>query len=582
MSNAKKYHYFVIILAYTIAVTYITYPLLFNLNTLITGFGDELLIAWIHNWVVHALFKDPLNIFNANIYYPFKNSLAYSDFFIVTSILGYIPYSIFREPVVFINFTIISSLIFLGFSVYCLSYYVVKNKIASFLSGFLIIFSPAVLDKFVHIQILAIAFVPLSILFFLKFLETKRRRFLIISMICFVLQTINSFMPGYFIAFSLVIILITFRLQNRKKLKIFLTKSNLLIVFLSILLIIPVAIPYFSVSKEFNYVRDIRDTIHLALQPEDYFNTNHYSRLEPFLSLIQSKTPQNATEYKSGFIGFVFTLLAVIAIVIFIRKYKKKSWQINSLFWISLFGFIMSLGPFLHLFRQTIHHPFPIPLPYALFYYIIPGFQGIRNSSRWEMLFIVSITVVIAFVLHQLMKKMSFKKQIVIYIFLIVGIVSEFNFPLHYYQVPQKSDFPKIYSWIATTPKDSVIIEMPIFTWDMQPYVFQENYREYYSTVHFRKMVNGASGFSPPPWQDMAKNLLFDFPNENTVSKLSDLNVNYIIIHTSEYDLLHKDKFTYNGKTVGTGDDIIQQLNKNKSLKFIKKIEDDYVYELRK
>ncbi len=580
MEKIREYHYSLVFIFYSLAVFFITYPLLFNLDTLITGFGDELLIAWIHNWVAHSLFTDPLNIFNANIYYPFKNSLAYSDFFLVTSILSYIPYLIFKEPIVFVNFTIISSLILLGFSIYCLSYYLVKNRIASFFSGLLVIFSPAVLDKFVHIQILSIAFVPFAILFFLKFLETKKRHFLTLSMICFVLQTVNSFMPGYFIAFSFLIILIFFGIQNRKKAKKLLIKRNVIIMLLSILVILPIAIPYFSVSKEFNYVRDIRDTIHLALQPEDYFNTNHYSRLDPILSSIQVKTPYNSTEFKPGFIGFVFTTLAIFSIIIFFKKYKKKNWQLNSILWISLFGFIMSLGPFLHLFRQTIHNPFPIPLPYVLFYYIIPGFQGIRNSSRWEMLFIITIAVIVAFVLHQLLNKVSFKKQAIIYSFLIIGVISEFNFPLHYEQVPQKSTFPQVYSWLNTTPKDSVLIEMPIYTWDMQPYVFDENYREYYSTVHFRKMVNGASGFSPEPWQNLVKDLLFNFPSDNTIQKLSTLGVDYIIVHKKEYDTLYFNKFTYEGKTVRDGGAIIAELNKNKSLKFVTKIQNDYIFQI--
>lgn len=581
MKLILKYHWVIAILLYTGSALYITHPLIFNLGTLITGYGDELLIAWIHNWVFNALLSNPLDIFNANIYFPHENSLAYSDFFLISTIFGIVPFLLFNEPITFVNFTIISSLIFLGMSVYYLAFYFTKSFLPSFIAGLLVVFSPAVLDKFVHIQILAIYFVPLALLFGYLFIDTRKTRYLFLCMGCFVLQTLNSFLPGYFIAFSISILLSIYYLYNRKKVLQLATVKNCLIIIFSICLIIPAMLPYFSVSHEFNFVRDIRETIHLALQPEDYLYTNQNSRLEALLSSIQPKSNYPDADFKPGFLGGAFTLLVLISMFFIIKTFSKKDWKVNSIFFIAIFGFIMSLGPFLHLFRNTIHYPFPIPLPYAVFYYIIPGFQGIRNSARWEMLFIIAIAIVIAIVLHKLLRKVNFKSKLIVYALLIVFIVAEFNFPIKYQQVTQKKDFPEVYDWIQTTPSESIIIEMPIYTWDMQPYVMDENMREYYSTLHFRKMVNGASGFSPPPWQSNVRNILTYFPEDKIVRQLSDMGVTHIIVHSNEYDILYKDKFKVNNKTVMNGSNVIKLLNKNKSLKLVKQIEGDYVYQIK-
>src|SRR3990167_9387968 len=158
-------------LIFLIASVYITFPLVFHLGDLVTGLGDELVIAWIQNWVIHSLTTNPFSLFEANIYYPYHNSLAFSDLFLTSSILSLIPLKIIGEPIATVNFTLISSLVMLGFFTYLLIYYLTKDFCISVLGGMLIIFSPAVLDKVVHLQILSIQWVPLSILFFIIFIR---------------------------------------------------------------------------------------------------------------------------------------------------------------------------------------------------------------------------------------------------------------------------------------------------------------------------------------------------------------------------------------------------------------------------
>lgn len=551
---------------------YITYPLIFNMGDKATGLGDELVIAWIQNWVIHSLFTNPLHIFNANLYFPYNNTLAYSDLFLTSSILSIIPLKIIGEPIAVVNFTLISSLALLGFSIYLLSFYLTKDFFASLFAGILVIFSPTVLDKANHLQILTIQWVPLATLFFLIFIKTQKSKFLIISLLFFLLQTYNSFLPGYFILFSYLIFFIYSWFYDKKKTKKIINKKNILVVLLSFALIIPFTVPYQLVSKEFNYTRDIRDSIHFALQPEDLLYPGASTRLKGLLySLPFNQTSQNG-EFKTGYMGLIFTLLAACALFVFIKNFNKKNFLINSFTTISLLGLILSLGPALHLGRQTIHVPFPLPLPYALFYYIIPGFQGFRNSARWEMLFILGMATVVVLILHNLLKRCSLKKRAIIHLLLIVGIIAEFNFPLHFERVPQQKDFPQVYSWLATTPRNTAVIIMPIYNWN-SAYPEEEMKREYFSTVNFRRTVNGYTGFSPPPWQKLLATLHEDFPKEKSINIIKDLGVNYVIVDKLLYDKGYKA-----GSEKVDGKAVINALTKNTSLKFVKKFKDHYIF----
>lgn len=558
---------------------YITYPLIFNISSLVTGFGDELLIAMVQNWDIHIFLSGNItNIFNANIYFPYLNSLAYSETFISSSLVSFIPLIIYKEPIVTVNFTFILSIILLGISIYLLCHYLTNDFLVSTLSGLLITFSPAVLSYYVHLQILFIWCVPLSILYFLKFINIQRSNYLIYSLIFFLLQMYNSFLPGYFIVFSFIIILIFYFINYKKKTLKLISKKNIILCLTSFILTLPVIIPYYMVSKEFNYSRDIRDSIHLGLEPEDLLCSSPFSRFHPFLNQLPINQKSQNNEFKPGYLGFIFSLLSLIALLYFIKNFRRNSMYFNCFGTIGLFGLILSLGPALHFNRQTVHLPFPIPLPYALFYYLVPGFQGFRNSARWEMLFILCMSIIIAILLNKLLKNKPIITRVLIYLVLMVGIIAEFNFPMRFYNITLVKDFPKVYSWLNTTPAETKIIEMPIYNWNMQ--FNTELQREYYSTIHFRKMVNGYSGFSPPPWQNLVVEISQEFPDEKAIIRLKKIGINYIIVHKNEYDILFKNKIKVNSHLITNGNSIIHSLNQNKKLHFIKKFENDYIYKI--
>lgn len=555
---------------------YITFPLIFHLGDYSTGFGDELVIAWIQNWVIHALTTNPFSLFEANIYYPYHNSLAFSEHFLISSILSILPYKIIGEPIAVVNFTLISSLIMLGFFMYLLIYYLTKDFILSILGGLLIIFSPVTLDKVVHLQILSIQWIPLSLLFFLIFLNKYKTRYLILSLVFFVIQTYNSFLPGYFIIFTYLILYVNLYIYKRIVFKKVVTKRNILITFLFILLLIPIIVPYYKVSREFNYTRDIRDAIHFALQPQDLLYPNQYTKFQASLVKI---FPSNSLS-RTGYVGFAFSILTIITLVYFLTRFKKKEIAYNSFVITAIFGLLMSFGPLLHWNGRTIHDPFPVPLPYALLYYIFPGFQGIRNSARWEMLFVLMMSVAISWFLFRVLKEKSSIKRNFMYIILISIVVIEYNFPMKFVEVPQKKDFPKVYKWLTTTSQNAKVIELPIYNWNMWPYTHNELLRQYYGTIHFRKTVNGYSGFSPIPWQKMIVETMSEFPSGSSISYFKKIGVNYIVIHKNEFDLLNKKKFKVNERTIRSGDEIIDALYNYKQVSFVKQFDGDYVFSL--
>jgi hypothetical protein len=345
-------------------------------------------------------------------------------------------------------------------------------------------------------------------------------------------------------------------------------------------LIIPVARPYFSVSNEFHYARDIRDAIHFAIQPEDFLYPGNRTRLSTFLlNTVPTNHYSENSEFKPAYLGFVFSLLVLYAFWYFIRNFKKNNIYVNSFFTIAIVGLVTCLGPVLHLGRHTVHIPFLIPLPYAVFYYLIPGFQGLRDSQEWNMFFILGITIVIALALHNTLQKTSLRKRLIVFILLFTGIIVELNFPLKLYPIPQKNYFPPVYSWLATTDLKSNIIELPIYNWNMDPFTEHEIFREYFNTVDFRRTINGYTGFSPPPWQLLIVNLDSNFPSNKTITILKQMDITYVIIHTDEYNALSKSNL-FSKNTIKNGNTLMKRTEKIPALTLVKKFKDTYVFKI--
>jgi len=196
-------------------------------------------------------------------------------------------------------------------------------------------------------------------------------------------------------------------------------------------------------------------------------------------------------------------------------------------------------------------------------------------------LFIICMAVVIAIVLSKLLKKYSSRKKMIIYSLLFLGVILEFNPAFNFVTLVKKENFPPVYAWLSTTPKEAKIVEMPIFNWNVFAYAKTEQLRDYYSIAHFRKTMNGASGFSPPPWQKLVTELLTEFPDDKSIATLKKLDINYIIVHKSEFDRMYNDKFIYNEKKIPSGQSVINTLANNKSITLKKRFENDFVFELK-
>jgi len=115
------------------------------------------------------------------------------------------------------------------------------------------------------------------------------------------------------------------------------------------------------------------------------------------------------------------------------------------------------------------------------------------------------LSIFIGVMLARTFEKYSLRIRITLYSIIYMLVILEFSFPMHFVPVETYLQFLQVYyTYISSLPRDSIILELPIHNWYNQPYNQKEIRKQYYSTIHFRKVLNGASGYAPDAWMKNA------------------------------------------------------------------------------
>ena len=122
-----------------------------------SGFHDPFLLKGMDvaaRRVAHAIAEDPADLYDANIFYPHRNTLAYSEANIVPGLLGVPAYLITRSPYATHNSVVLMGFIFSFLTAYALAHYLTRHTAASILCGIAFAYCPFIFARTAHIQLL--------------------------------------------------------------------------------------------------------------------------------------------------------------------------------------------------------------------------------------------------------------------------------------------------------------------------------------------------------------------------------------------------------------------------------------------
>ena len=236
--------------------------------------GDTVLNEWAIAWVSHALVTDPVHLFDANIFYPEKLTLAYSETLLPQSLMAAPVLWSGGSPVLAHNLVLLLGFILTGWATAHVLRAWTGSWAAGAVAGSLAAFNASSLTKITHIQAQHLEFLPLALLAFDGLLRTPSVRTAIRLAIWFALQGLAS---GYFLLFSLVS-LGTAALSRPTEW----TGPRLRRVVpygalgagVTAAILLPFVLPYWELHREHLLVRQVADVLSYSAEWTDYLFTN--------------------------------------------------------------------------------------------------------------------------------------------------------------------------------------------------------------------------------------------------------------------------------------------------------------------
>lgn len=193
----------------------------------------------------------------------------------------------------------------------------------------------------------------------------------------------------------------------------------------------------------------------------------------------------------------------------------------------------LSLGPVPH----SAGEPVLLPPLYALFYAHVPGFDGLRVPARYAMIAGLFLAVLAGFGAAWGLKRAA-RAGVAAAALSAALLVDLWFAPLAVNQtwsgggvmpparIEPAAEAPAVYHQLATMPDDTVVAEFPFGdpAWELR-YV-------YYSTVHWRRLVNGYSGTFPPSYATRVALLQrLDEHPDAAWRALRDAGTTHVVVH---------------------------------------------------
>ena len=279
-------------------------------STLQSADPDTELFIWTLAWDAHAFLHQPLAIFDANIYYPERRTLAYSENLIGSAFIAAPILWLTGNPVLALNSVMLLSAVFCGLGAYVLGRRLGMGHAAAIVCGLIFAFSPARFLRIYQVHLTTVQWMPFALASLHTYLDGGRRRDLRLAAAFFTLQALTSGHGAVFLVVA-VVCLLAYRTALGEPIALTARLRDLGVS--GALLFVPtvlVWLPYRRVQVEMGLRRTLDNW---APSPESFLASP--THVQTFLlSLVpDARINENASSFL--FPGFLPLLLAALAIL---------------------------------------------------------------------------------------------------------------------------------------------------------------------------------------------------------------------------------------------------------------------------
>jgi hypothetical protein len=223
--------------------------------------------------------------------------------------------------------------------------------------------------------------------------------------------------------------------------------------------------------------------------------------------------------------GAVTTVLAVAGLVVVIRRRDRaRRWELAVLGVAGLVLLVMALGD------EVTIGGVDVPMPYHLLRTVVPGFNGVRVTARFAIVWQLALAAFAVVGATALVRRLGPRWGAVACALLGVVVLAESSVDVFLVRLPDAPAWTAVNRELARRP-DGLVLELPIRLGVESSRTIVEAPREYLARIDDHPRVNGYSGFDPRDY-DAGAFVLNGFPSADALSLIDELGVRYVVIRT--------------------------------------------------
>lgn len=457
--------------------------------------GDPLFSMWRMAWVRHQLITDPRHLFDANIFYPLRATLTYSDAMILPALAAAPLAWMGVHAVVAYNLLLLAAFALSGFATYLFVRTLGWGAPAAWMSAVAFTLSPFRMNHFSHLELQMTMWMPVVLLSIHRLLERGQARYACALATALTAQWYSSMYYGLF----LTVYALVFGAVLAAAWKVTLRRLAIPIGACAIagLLVLPLAWAYVA-SQPARGVRQVESVAEFSATPADYVRPGVATPVyRPFL-------PRVVHAERALFPGIVPLILAIVG------AWPPLTASRGALIAAGVIAFDGSLG------LNGVLYP-------VLFRVAFP-FQSIRVPARFGILVMLTIAALAGYGATRILSCLRSSPMRVACLALFTVALMIDGWP-RYDSLPMWRYPPRIYE---SLPPSAVLFEFPVHP---QPERFGENLPYmYFSMWHWRPMVNGYSGFNPREYAAVLEGTR-GFPTASSLDYLRRIGVTHVTVH---------------------------------------------------
>jgi hypothetical protein len=486
------------------------------------NYGDAEWSIWVISWVAHAISTHPRALFQANIFHPHPDALAFSEANLGGGVLGLPVWLATNNPYATYNSVLLTAFVLAFLSAWVLARYVGASPPASTIGAIGFAFSPFIFARVTHVQLMMVFGLPIALVAMHRLIDRQRIRDAVVLSVALAVQAIACAYYGIFagLTVGLGALYYSWTRDHWRSLRYWSLQAVAAI--LAVALLLPCFLPYIRLQRTTGFARQIDDAIQHSAVWGSWLSSAAWSHrwLLPYLENNGEVLFPGVVTAGLGLLGFGYGLR------------RHSPWPATSPEWttptaerprettifyglVAVFAFWASFGPAAGFYR--------------LLHATLPVFTFLRAPGRFGVLVTLALIVVGALGLTRWLDRLAPRASLAAAFAVGIVLVAElFRAPLPLGDVPAVDP---AYRLLAQMPR-APVIELPYWR-ERAEYPRHARYM-LMSTYHWRPLVNGYSDHIPEEFRRRALTLS-TFPSRSSFAILQPRGVRYAIFHVDHY-----------------------------------------------